>query len=97
MGELVTTVTKFKAKQGSENQLIEALRNFDNSSSKSWQILSVGDNEYAAINTYESIENRTEDVVLGLDWLDSITPLIELYDNGSRTEAFSGIVLHESE
>ena len=96
MDELVTTVTKFKAKQGCENHLIEALRNFDNSSSKSWQILSLGDNEYAAINTYESIENRTEDVVLGLDWLDSITPLLELYDNGSRTEAFSGIVLHES-
>ena len=97
MDELVTTVTKFKAKQGCENHLIEAPRNFDNSSSKSWQILSLGDNEYAAINTYESIENRTEDVVLGLDWLDSITPLLELYDNGSRTEAFSGIVLHESE
>ena len=97
MDELVTTVTKFKAKHGCENHLIGALRNFDNSSSKSWQILSLGDNEYAAINIYESIENRTEDVVLGLDWLDSITPLIELYDNGSRTEAFSGIVLHESE
>ena len=55
MGELVTTVTKFKAKKGSENQLIEALRSFDNSSSKSWQVLSLGDNEYAAINTYDSI------------------------------------------
>ena len=42
MGELVTTVTKFKAKKGSENQLIEALRSFDNSSSKSWQVLSLG-------------------------------------------------------
>jgi len=41
MGELVTTVTKFKAKQGSENQLINELRNFDNSSSKSWQVLSL--------------------------------------------------------
>ena len=97
MGELVTTVTKFKAKKGSENQLIEELRSFDNSSSKTWQILSVGDNEYAAINTYESIENRTEDVESGLEWLDSITPLIDLYDNGSRTEAFSGIVLYENE
>ena len=97
MGELVTTVTKFKAKQGSENQLIEALRSFDNSSSKSWQVLSLCDNEYAAINTYESIENRTEDVASGLDWLDSINPLIDLYENGSRTEAFSGIVLYESE
>ena len=67
MGELVTTVTKFKAKKGSENQLIEALRSFDNSSSKSWQVLSLGDNEYAAINTYDSIENRTKDVASGLD------------------------------
>jgi hypothetical protein len=97
MGELVTTVTKFKSKPGSENKLIEELRNFDNSSSKSWQVLSLGDNEYAAINTYESIENRTEDVASGLDWLDSITPLIDLYENGSRTEAFSGIVLYENE
>ena len=96
MDELVTTVTKFKAKKGSENQLIEALKSFDNSSSKTWQILSLGDNEYAAINTYESIENRTEDVTTGLDWLDSITPLIDLYENGSRTEAFSGIVLYEN-
>ena len=97
MGELVTTVTKFKSKSGSENKLIEELRSFDNSSSKSWQVLSLGDNEYAAINTYESIENRTEDVASGLDWLDSITPLIDLYENGSRTEAFSGIVLYENE
>ncbi len=97
MGELVTTVTKFKSKPGSENKLIEELRSFDNSSSKSWQVLSLGDNEYAAINTYESIENRTEDVASGLDWLDSITPLIDLYENGSRTEAFSGIVLYENE
>ena len=57
----------------------------------------MGDNDYAANNTYESIETRTEDVVSDLDWLDSITPLKEVYDNGSRTEAFSGIVLHESE
>ena len=97
MDELVTTVTKFKAKKGSENQLIEALKSFDNSSSKSWQILSLGDNEYAAINTYESIENRTEDIASGLDWLDGITSLIDLYENGSRTDAFSGIVLYENE
>ena len=96
MGELVTTITKFKAKRGSENQLINELRSFDNSNSKSWQILNLGDNEYAAINTYESIENRTEDVASGLDWLDSITPWIDLYENGSRTEAFSGIVLYEN-
>ena len=97
MDQLVTTITKFKAKQGLESQLIEALRSFDNSSSKSWQILSLGENEYAAINTYESIETRTTDVISGLDWLDGITPLLEFYDNGSRTEAFSGIVLYERE
>ena len=37
------------------------------------------------------------DVVSGLDWLDSITPILELYENGSRTKAFSGIVLHQNE
>ena len=97
MVELVTTVTKFKAKQGSENQLIEALKSFDNSNSKSWQILSLGDNEYAAINTYESIENRTEDILSGLDWVDNINPLVDLFEIGSRAEAFSGIVLYENE
>ena len=94
---LVTTITKFKAKHGSENQLIDALRNFDNSKSVSWQILSIGDNEYAAVNTYESIEERSMDVVSGLDWLDSITQVLELYEDGSRSQAFSGIVLHQNE
>ena len=94
---LVTTITKFKAKHGSENQLIDALRNFDNSKSVSWQILSIGENEYAAVNTYESIEERSMDVGSGLDWLDSITQILELYEDGSRTQAFSGIVLHQNE
>jgi hypothetical protein len=37
------------------------------------------------------------DVVSGLDWLDDITPILELYEDGSRTQAFSGIVLHQNE
>ena len=48
---LVTTITRFKAKIGFEDQLIDALRKFDNSNSISWQILSLGDSEYAALNT----------------------------------------------
>ena len=94
---LVTTITKFKAKHRSEDQLIYALKNFDNSNSVSWQILSTGENEYAAINTYDSIEERSMDVVSGLDWLDSITQILELYEDGSRTQAFSGIVLEQNE
>ena len=80
---LVTTITRFKAKIGFEDQLIDALRKFDNSNSISWQILSLGDSEYAALNTYESIEDRSMDVVSGLDWLDSITPILELYEKES--------------
>lgn len=37
------------------------------------------------------------DVVSGLDWLESITQILELYEDGSRTQAFSGIVLHQNE
>ena len=91
----VTTITKFKAKVGAEAQLVAALRDFDNSNSESWQIISIGENIYGAINTYTSIEKRTEDVVAGMKWLDSISHLLEYFDDGSRTEAFSGIVLHK--
>ena len=91
----VTTITKFKSKLGAEAKLIAALKNFDNSNSKSWQVISVGENVYAAINTYQSIEDRTEDVVAGMEWLDSISHLLEYFEDGSRTEAFSGIVLHQ--
>ena len=92
---LVTTVTRFKAKEGCEDQLVEALRSFDNSNSVSWQILSLEANEILSIHTYNTIEERADDIVTGLDWLDSITPLIEFYGE-SRTQAFSGIVLHSS-
>ena len=93
---LVTTVTRFKAKKGCEDQLVEALRSFDNSNSVSWQILSLQANEIVSIHTYDTIEERADDIVTGLDWLDSITPLLEFYGE-SRTQAFSGIVLHSSE
>ena len=36
------------------------------------------------------------DVVSGLDWLDDITSILELYEDGSRTQAFSGIVLDQN-
>ena len=93
---LVTTVTRFKVKEGCEDQLVEALRSFDNSNSVSWQIVSLEANEIVSIHTYDTIEERADDVVVGLDWLDSVTPLLELYGD-SRTQAFSGIVLHSSE
>ena len=40
----VTTITKFKSKLGAEAKLIAALKNFDNSNSESWQVISVGEN-----------------------------------------------------
>ena len=93
---LVTTVTRFKAKEGCEDQLVEALRSFDNSNSVSWQILSLEANEIVSIHTYDTIEERADDIVTGLDWLDSVTPLLEFYGESS-TQAFSGIVLDGNE
>ena len=93
---LVTTVTRFKAKEGCEDQLVEALRSFDNSNSVSWQILSLEANEIVSIHTYDTIEEWADDIVTGLDWWDSVTPLLEFYGE-SRTQAFSGIVLHVNE
>ena len=90
---LVTTVTRFKAKIGCVDQLVDALRTFDNSNSVSWQILALDENELVSIHTYDTIEDRVDDIVNGLEWLDSVTPLLETYGE-SRTQAFSGIVLH---
>ena len=81
---------------GVEDELVESLKAFDNSNSISWQIIALSDNEFAAINTYDSIEERSDDVVTGLTWLDSISHLLELYDD-SRTKAFSGIIVAASE
>ena len=93
---LVTTVTRFKAKTGCVDELVDALRGFDNVNSVSWQILALEENEVVSINTYDTIEERSNDVVDGLTWLDSVTPLLELYVE-SRTQAFSGIVLHSNQ
>ena len=93
---LVTTATRFKAKTCCVDELVDALRSFDNVNSVSWQILALEENEVVSINTYDTIEERSNDVVDGLTWLDSVTPLLELYGE-SRTQAFLGIVLHSKE
>ena len=92
---LVTTVTRFKAKEGCEDQLVEALRSFDNSNSVSWQILSLEANEIVSIHTYDTIEERADDIVKGLELLDNVSPLLEFYGE-SRTQGFSALVLHSS-
>ena len=93
---LVTTVTRFKAKTGCVDELVDALRGFDNVNSVSWQILALEENKVVSVNSYATVEERSDDVVDKLTWLDSVTPLLELYGE-SRTQAFSGIVLHSNE
>ena len=89
---LLKIVTRFKAKSGCVDQLYDALRSFDNSNSVFLQILALAGNELVSIHAYDTIEERADDILAGLNWLDSETPLLEAYGE-NRTQAFSGIVL----
>ena len=39
------------------------------------------------------LESLLDEQIEGLEWLDSVDHLLEYYDDGSRTEAFSGFVI----
>lgn len=60
---LVTTATRFKAKTGYVDELVDALWSFDNKKSVSWRILAQEGNELVSINIYDTIEERSDNVV----------------------------------
>ena len=89
------TVTRFKVKAGCEDQLDDALSSFDNSNSVSLQTLLLVSRDIIMIHTYDTIDERADNIVAGLDWLDSVNPLLEFYGK-SRAQTFLGIVPHYS-
>ena len=50
--------------------------------------------EYVQIARMPNLEATIDGQIAGLEWLDSVDNLLERYENDSRTEAFSGLVLY---
>jgi hypothetical protein len=90
----VMSVVKFKVKEGFEDKFVKASQEFDYSNVIFWKLVALDDNEYFSISEYDSIDKAGDDEVTGVEWLDSVTHMIE-YFGESRTDAASGVVVAE--
>ena len=95
----VCSFIRYKAKEGCEDEFLAELKaaNHGNSRFLSWKIVSLGDREFIETLVYEDIEKIMDTQDGGVAWLDRVEHLLELYDDGSRTIAFSGIVVEEKD
>ena len=91
----VVSVVKFKVKDGFKDPFLEALKSYDYSNAISSKTLLLGENEFVTISEYASIDAIGDDEVTGLEWLDSVTHMLE-YSGESRTQSYSGLVAFDT-
>ena len=91
----VVSVVKFKVKDGFKDPFLEALKSYDYSNAISSKVLLVDENEVVTISEYASIDAIGDDEVTGLEWLDSVTHMLE-YSGESRTQSYSGLVAFDT-
>ena len=88
----IVTVVKYKLKEGFEDEFIKAINDYDYSNSLSMRLISIGNNEYLSIMEYDEIDKTGEDEIDGINWLDTVEHMLELFED-SRTNSCSGLVL----
>ena len=88
----IVTVVKYKLKEGFEDEFIKAINDYDYSNSLSMRLISIGNNEYLSIMEYDEIDKTGDDEINGINWLDTIEHMLELFED-SRTDSCSGLVL----
>ena len=91
----VVSIVKFKVKDGFEDAFLEALKSYDYSKAIRCKALLLGENEFVTISEYASIDAIGDDEVTGLEWLDSVTHMLE-YFGESRTQSYSGLVAFDT-
>ena len=88
----IVTIVKYKLKDGYVDDFMKAINDYDYSKALSMRLISISDNEYVSIMEYDEIEKISDDEVDGINWLDTVEHMLELYGE-SRTESSSGLVL----
>ena len=58
------------------------------------RLIQVTDTRFIGISEMDDIEIAVNKEGPGIDWLDRHEHLVEKYENGSRTDSCSGIVVH---
>ena len=92
LSEEVWSIVRYKVKDGFEEEFIKALKGFAPVQTKFRQIIRTDQNRIADLRKYASLDDLLEMQMEGLDWLDEVEHLLELYGD-SRTEAFTGFVV----
>ena len=94
MENAVWSVIKYKPKAGCADEFKEALERLSEIMNKpdiTWSLIELDTGEIVQISRIPSIDAIVEGQIAGLEWLDSVDHLLEKDEEGSRTEAFSGI------
>ena len=95
MSEEVWAVIKYKPKEGCEQEFIKALSRLDMSNVMLNRYIKAYNGEIIQIVQSRNIDEVLEGQVAGLEWLDSVSHLLDYYGE-SRTDAISGIVIDDA-
>ena len=95
MSEEVWAVVKYKPKEGCEQEFIDALSTLDMSHVVLNRYIKAYNGEIVQIVQSRNIDEVLEGQVAGLEWLDSVSHLLDYYGE-SRTDAISGIVIDDA-
>ena len=95
MSEEVWAVIKYKPKEGCEQEFIKALAKLDMSNVMLNRYIKAYNGEIIQIVQSRNIDEVLEGQVAGLEWLDSVSHLLDYYGE-SRTDAISGIVIDDA-
>ena len=95
MSEEVWAVIKYKPKEGCEREFIESLSRLDMSKVMLNRYIKAYNGEIIQIVQSRNIDEVLEGQVAGLEWLDSVSHLLDYYGE-SRTDAISGIVIDDA-
>ena len=95
MSEEIWAVIKYKPKEGCEQEFIKALGRLDMSNVMLNRYVKAYNGEIIQIVQSRNIDEVLEGQVAGLEWLDSVSHLLDYYGE-SRTDAISGIVIDDA-
>mgnify|MGYP001169236922 FL=1 len=95
MNEEVWAVVKYKPKEGCEQEFINTLNRLDMSHVLLNRYVKAYNGEILQIVQSRNIDEVIGGQVAGLEWLDSVSHLLENYGE-SRTDAISGVTIDDA-
>lgn len=95
----VVSIVNYKVKAGCSDEFIAA---FDAPGGISpyaniQKLIQISETAFLSFCEVDDVDKAVEKEDSGINWLDRFEHLLEKYEDGSRTDSFSGLVVHEFE